>query len=661
MVPSRTFSAIISSVVLMSSAVAQVSPRAEFLEHWRMEKSRYERFAARAGSAMAGENIDVTHYNLDLIVDDVALTIGGSVTVQCTTTEPTVATVSLNLNPNMVIDSVFVGSDPVAVTRAGPLFTVPISPALPQGSMVRIKVFYHGSPVSTGLGSVAFSLQPGTTIPWIWTLSEPYGAPDWWPCKDTPTDKADSLDVRITCSQNLKVASQGKLVSVASNQPGNLTYHWKHRYPIATYLVSIAVTDYAVFSNWFSYGPADSMEVVHYVLPSQLSVAQSSLPTVLPMLELFSDLFGLYPFFTEKYGHAQFGWGGGMEHQTMTSLGGFSENLVAHELAHQWFGNMITIRTWSDIWLNEGFATYAVALYREARNGSDWYKNYMGVQLDDARNAPGALFVADTTSVSTLFNSALVYSKGATVLHMLRHVVGDSVFFLGLKSYATSPQFRFRNASTADLQQIFEQVSGTSLGYFFNQWIYGERYPRYTYSWNWSAVGQGARVDLTLMQSTGTTNPPLFRMPIDIRLSGPRGDTTIVVFNDSSQQRWIWSLPFVPSVVRIDPDDWILKSVEEVSAIPKAVVLRQNYPNPFNGSTTFEYFILERSLVTTEILNILGQVVEVLEVRERDRGYHTLRWTPRGSSGVYLCRLTAVPVNVPREVMRDVRKAVYVR
>lgn len=648
-------------ILLVFSLQGQVSSDTGMDEFARAEKLRYQHLAGRLTTVATGENIDVLHYDIDVTVDDVAQTIGGSVRITARTTFPNVTSLTLNLSPAMVLDSVLLSGSSVTATRTGSVFAVPVAPSAAQGDILVITVYYHGTPPTSGFGSFAFSSQPNSTTPWIWTLSEPYGAPDWWPCKDTPTDKADSIDIRITCAQNLKAASQGRLISVVSHQPGKLTYHWRHRYPIATYLVSITLTEYAEFSNWFVYGPTDSMEVVHYVLPSQLGLAQSLLPNVISMLEIFSNLFGLYPFITEKYGHAQFGWGGGMEHQTMTSLGGFSENLVAHELAHQWFGDMITMASWSDIWLNEGFATYSVALYHEAKTGPAPYRSYMASQFGAAINASGTLFVTDTANIASLFNSNLVYAKGAVVLHMLRHVVGDSAFFNALKLYATNPRFRFSNASTADVQEMFEQASAMDLNYFFEQWIYGEGYPRYVFSWNWQAQSQGALVEFSLMQSTSSQNPSFFRMPVDVRLTGPAGDTTIVVFNDSLEQTWTWSLPFIPLTVRIDPDSWILKSVEEVTVVPTEVVLSQNYPNPFNASTTFEFFVPERSRVTVEILNLLGEVVDVLDSGDRDRGYHVVLWSPRTASGVYFCRLTAVSANPPHDTKHQIRRVVYLK
>jgi Aminopeptidase N len=240
------------------------------------------------------------------------------------------------------------------------------------------------------------------------------------------------------------VGSNGSLVEVRDNGNGTLTYHWAERYPIATYLVSLAVADYVVLTDWFHYSPTDSMVILNYVLPTSLVSAIQPLGFVPSMLQFFSDRYGLYPFIREKYGHAQFGWGGAMEHQTMTSTSNFTESTLAHELAHHWFGDMITCANWPSLWLNEGFATYSEALWQEWRHGEAVYRADMRDMMPNAKVATGTLYVQDTSTVAKLFAFDRVYAKGAWVLQMLRHVLGDSTFFRTMRAYANDPRFRFK-------------------------------------------------------------------------------------------------------------------------------------------------------------------------------------------------------------------------
>ena len=335
----------------------------------------------------------------------------------------------------------------------------------------------------------------------------------------------------------------------------------------------------------------------------------------------------------------------------MTSLNGFSENLVAHELAHQWFGDMITCANWPNIWMNEGFATYSVALYRGARYGESAYTTYMNSQMNSAKNAVGSLYVLDTSSVSTLFNNALVYAKGATVLHMLRHVLGDSTFFRSLKAYAQDPRFRFGVAATENFQQVCETVSGIPLGSFFSEWIYGRNYPRYSYSWRAipDTDGGGFIVPIRIQQTTGTSTPAFFAMPVDFRLTGDGWDTTFVLVNNLADQQFKVHVPRLPTTGVLDPGNWILKtatvvSVEEEGSpgVPVSIRLEQNYPNPFNGSTTITYALPYSAIVNLSVYNTLGEKVAEIVNETRPAGEHQAAFNAGAlPSGVYFYRLQA--------------------
>ena len=620
------------------------------------ETRRAERVSQVSSTQSPGqEGFDVTYYKLDLKLLLSSAGVRGSVTMVARSLVNNLASITLDLMSSMTIDSVYAGGIRVPRAQQPSLVTINLDRSYSIGQLLTVVVYYHGVPGSSGFGSFTFSTT-STGSPWVWSLSEPYGSKDWWPCKDHPGDKADSLDVWITSESRFKVGSEGRLISVLDNGDGTKTHKWKHRYPIATYLVSIAVAEYTELSGWFKYSSSDSMQVLNYALPGSANSASSSMGVTLSMLQIFSDLFGLYPFIKEKYGHSQFGWGGGMEHQTMTSLGSFSESLIAHEMAHQWFGDMITMRTWPHIWLNEGFATYAVALYREKKYGSAAYLDeIINSIFPGVKGSNGSVYVRDTSSTSTVFNTALVYHKGGTVLHMLRHVLGDSDFFKAMKQYATDPRFQFATASTEDFQSVCETVSGKSLGYFFNEWIYGGSYPTYRYEWGTAQNGSNYTVRVTLSQSVGTSNPPFFQMPIDFKFMGTGLDTTIVVMNNLKSQVFVFDLPKKPTSFQLDPNNWIIKDVsgtivniEEAASVPVEFALLQNYPNPFNPSTVIPFDLPKASQVRLEIYNGLGQLVDVLLKDQMfAAGHHTVQFegvsASGGSfpSGVYYCRLIA--------------------
>ncbi|MFQ5752555.1 MAG: M1 family metallopeptidase, partial [bacterium] len=424
----------------------------------------------------AQNNFDVTYYKLNLNIDPTLEQISGAVEMTAQAKINNFTTVELDLFSNMSVDSV--SGDADSFIHTDDILQIQLAQARQSGETFTVRVAYHGRPASSGFGSFGFNYH--NDIPIIWTLSEPYYARSWWPCKDTPNDKADSVDMIVTVPENLITASNGNLLQDINNGDGTRTFHWHESYPITTYLVSLAITNYATYSELFHYSPDDFMQVQYYIYPEDLAKAKSQLTETIAMLTYFHEIFGPYPFLTEKYGIAQFPWGGGMEHQTITSQRGFGKTLTVHELAHQWWGDKITNANWHDIWLNEGFASYAEALYYEHRDGKEFYHTYMGWMDWDF---PFAIYVDDTTSVKRIFHGT-VYDKGAWFLHMLRHVVGDSTFFDILLSYSQDPRFAYGNATTAGFQSVCEAVSGQDLDWFFQPWIYEKGRPIYQAVWS---------------------------------------------------------------------------------------------------------------------------------------------------------------------------------
>ena len=644
MMPKLLF--LLSTLVLVAdrgpAQMPQSSYRDKMPDLYTSEAQRYQRLQTLA-NATDDSTIDVTYYKLNLTVTTSPNYLRGIVTVKALSKTSGLTSITLDLMNTMTVDSIRMENLNVQFSQNITTVSITLNRSYGNGEMMILDVYYRGIPVATGFGSFEFGSHAGT--PWVWTLSEPYGARDWWPCKDTPLDKADSVDIWVRCSSSFKVGSNGRLTAVINNGDGTTTHQWAERYPISTYLVSIAMTNYSEFSNWFRYSPSDSMQILNYVLPEHLATALDILPVTVDALRILSDLYGLYPFIREKYGHSEFGLGGAMEHQTMTSTTAFSEGLIVHELAHQWFGDMITLANWHNIWLNEGFAKYSEALYIEAKYGARGYHDFMAIQADGARTAVGPIFSRDTSNIGILFSLPLTYQKGAMVLHMLRHVIGDSVFFRAMRNYASDPRFRFNVATTEGFQSVCESTSGMTLGYFFNQWIYGERYPHYTYEWSTKQSGSGFELAITIGQTTGTANPAIFSMPIDFTLSAAGWDTTVVVFNTSNEQQFSFSLSHRPTSVALDPDGWILHDVVN-SLVPTTYTLEQNYPNPFNPNrlpARIRYSVPPtglRQVVSLKVYDLLGREVETLVNTPQATGTYEVRFF--GSSlatGVYFYRL----------------------
>jgi aminopeptidase N len=599
---------------------------------------------------------DVKYYKLDLTVNHTTQTISGNVTCLAEIVQPGVSEIYYDLTNPLIVDSVLVNGNITTFTRGSNKLNIALNSTLNVGDNFTTVVYYHGTPGSSGFGSFEFSSQGGN--PAIWTLSEPYGAKDWWPVKDTPSDKADSADFWITVSTSLIPASNGKLMAIVDNGNGTHTYKWKISYPIAQYLLSMAITNYAQYTNYYHYSPTDSMPINHFLYPGSLNSNIAQLNKTPGMIEIFADRFGEYPFINEKYGHAQFGWGGGMEHQTISSMGGFSNMLIAHELAHMWFGDKITCKDWHHIWLNEGFATYGECLINEAWYGKSGYDSYVANEMASARNAQGSIWVQDITQVWEIFNGSRSYAKGAVVLHMLRGIVGDSVFFNILQTYAADPNVAYGVAVTEDFQAVAENVSGLDLDYFFQQWIYGVNYPRYSIVWSKQSSG-GDLYDLALkITQNVNSNPSYFTMPIQIKVNFTSGDTLITVFNNAQIQNLNITVNGEPTSISFDPGNWILKTVNSIvtdvedELHPEKFSLEQNYPNPFNPSTMIKFSLGKAGYTTLKLYDVLGKEVAALVNGELEAGQHEVTLDASSlPSGSYFYTLTSGSYTETRKMM----------
>jgi aminopeptidase N len=343
--------------------------------------------------------------------------------------------------------------------------------------------------------------------------------------------------------------------------------HWKHRYPIAAYLVAIAVTNYTDYTDIYRTSSGKIIPVLNYVYPENFTSAKSQTPAVLAPMEVFSRLFGEYPFSTEKYGHAQFGWGGGMEHQTMTFIVNFDFELLTHELAHSWFGNCITLASWHDIWLNEGFATYATGLaYERLFNGFYWRKWKKDAQTGIISDPGGSVYVRDTSSVSRVFSGRLSYSKGGYLLHMLRWKLGDELFFRIIQEYFADPAVKYGFATQQQFVNHLESASGISFTEFFKDWYYGEGYPVYSATFE---NKPGNRVWINLSQTTSHASVSFFEMPVPVRFysAGKKDSADFRLEHTGNNQLFDVSVPFRVTELAIDPDLWLIRKIDKITGI----------------------------------------------------------------------------------------------
>ncbi len=611
----------------------------------------------REAFSLASTNLDVTYYHLSLTVNFTNNTISGVVRVVGTVINAPLSVLTLDLKNNMNVTAVSqVGGGALAFAHPGDALNITLPASVPVSGTVAVDVSYDGSPVATGFGSFVFGTRSGDRF--AWSLSEPYGARDWWPCKDHPSDKADSVRVTVTVPSQYRVGSQGELVSETVVGP-NKIYDWKSNYSISSYLVSVAVGEYIRHITTYNrpaplaalYGPL-SLPLDHLMYDDGSSTLFTGWANAADCIDVFEQWFGPYPFASEKYGHSETTFGGGMEHQTMTSLGGSSVGLVAHELGHQWFGDMISPKQWPHLWLNEGFATYSELLYYEARplQYPGLFEGLLSARYNSALNATGTLVVEDTTSVSNMFSSARVYAKGAVVLHMLRNVIGEVDFKNTLLAYANDPVVKYGAATTADFHRVAEAQSGEDLDTFFSQWVTdGFGYPFYrSFSFWQEAPGGGYDVWTTVeqFQTMPYSNVDVFVTPLDIAVATTSGEERFRVQNSQRHQVFELHVNDQPTGVAIDPDYWILRPFEILSdtgVTPALFTIISLAPNPVSEQLRMDYVLNRESTVEIDVFDVAGRRVLAQPSTTASRGPRTSTINTRAlAAGVYFVRLRSI-------------------
>ena len=587
------------------------------------------------------EKIDITYYRINFEIDIDAQEIDGSVLVNGSVGMDQPDSIELDFADQMTVDSVKFYGELWTFNHESYRLKIPApDETIPEGYEFSIEVYYHGTPPHTGFG--AFNFDTYANIDHIWTLSEPYGARDWWPCKDDPSDKADSADIIITVPEEQIVASNGLLIEETELDGGRKRYHWSERYPICTYLVSVTTYPYTLWHDEYIGMNGDTLPLDYYVYPDHYDLVHDNYLLTNDMMAAFAPKFGEYPFMGEKYGHAEFGRGGGMEHQTLTSIGGHSQWLIAHELGHQWWGDLVTCASFHHIWLNEGFARFSEAIWEEAHNGVDAYNEYW---QNHAYYGPGTVFVEEPNTTSQIFNGNLTYNKAGWVVHMLRGVMGDSLFFNALQSYAYNDSLAYGAVTTENFQAVCEDVSGLDLDDFFQQWIYGDYYPRYGVAWEMLDTDELV-VTIEQMQSW-----QYFNMPIDLQVVLPEGTLEFTVDNQGQSQEYNLGLIGGSAYsVQLDPDNWILKEVEYLSVagtLPDQaqLILYPAYPNPFNPETSILYYVPDdfgEIEPTIHIYDLKGRLVDQVYPGLSGPGLNRTSWHASGhGSGTYFIQLEA--------------------
>ncbi len=544
------------------------------LEEGASKQAAYEEFLRGRGddvknwaAELPPPRYDVVAYDLDLFVDPTRRVLSGSVTVTLAAVVDGLTEVLLDADLGLRILSViqvgegrFPYDSPIAIPFAhddGRL-TVTLARPLPAGDLVKLQVTYGGHAWRGGLiGATGVNWYSTGGTPVIHTFAQPYGARVWWPCNDRPDDKA-TVSLRVTVPENLDVAANGLEESRIDNGDGTATSTWSSRYPVPTYLVVMHVSDFVYSeSTYTGLDGTTAMPVGLWAMPHAAEQAETDLAVTVPQIEVMAGRWGEYPFIAEKYGNATVFFGGGMEHQTMTTLAvdrvgdPWMQWLNVHELGHQWWGDWVTMDDWRHIWLNEGYATHTEWLWAE-HLGPDVFAQYL--RDEDWRGwFSGPVF--DNPSPF----SWTIYAKGSWVAWMLRHVIGDDVFFDAMAAY------RAANAgatgTTDELREAMETASGMELDWFFDQWVYGRYRPRYIYGWNNAG---GSMLELSVRQVQ--TNTGLFKMPMNIRVTTAVGSEDHRVWIDALAEQTVnIQLEADATAVELNPDTHVLCEIAHES------------------------------------------------------------------------------------------------
>jgi len=644
----RTAVFILNMLFLVCAAQSQPLPQLnKYMSQHKSDLFKQARQIKSAAAKVYHGPFDARYYQIHLDIDFLQQNIHGMVQARFTSETDSLQEIILDMSDALVVDSLQGAVS--TYNHENNLLYVQLNGQYAQNQSFEIRIFYHSPDFYSARPAFVFGRFPDGSDH-LWTLSEPYGARQWWPCKDTPADKADSADIYITVPATSMAASNGLLVSVQNAGNGNQTFHWKERYPIATYLIAVSTGPYYHFSDYYHYDGQDSMLLDYYVYPEYGAEARRIFQEVPDYLDALSYYFGPYPFLKEKYGMVQFPWGGAMENQTLTSITYVTDSwryVYVHELAHHWFGDAVTCASWRDIWLNEGFATYSEALYAEWAGylgnppGMEAYHAYIATKL---YTGEGTVLLSDTTDMSTIF-TAIVYDKGAWILHMLRHIVGDDNFFTILKTYANNVQWKYGSVRTEDFRSVCEQVSGLDLGRFFDQWLNYPYFPKYRFEWNIAGhEGNNYQISFTLRQLQTTI---AYQMPVDISILFSDGsDTTIVVQNSEFTQQYQFSVDKFPLKIDFDRDNWILKeSAENLAArVTNIIKIVSVYPNPFNSQVTILTSNWNNNQTRLQVIDVTGKKVTLLEPAWQVGNNYFYRWDGRNSrgrkvsSGIYFIR-----------------------
>lgn len=568
-----------------------------------------------------------------------------------------ISTNQFYLNSYLTIDSVLKNGLQLNFSNNNGILTINLDRIYYQNEIIDLEIYFRRTRTDN-LGFYYYGKSQQTLENLAYTMTEPSDARYWFPCYDDPSNKADSIRLRIIVPNGFMATGNGILES-KQNIGDSSIFIWYEKHPITTYLIAIAASKYSLFAQNYTskYPPFETFEIQNYQWAADSSRSVYVMRNIGLMLECFETYYGKYPF--DKYGHAvvyPFSYGG-MEHQTISTihrnwLTSDGQSGIAHELSHQWWGDLVTCETWKDIWLNEGFATFSEDLYKEFTQGKSAYFSSMNARANYYYNYNPGYAIYNPPQ---LFNAAISYYKGALVLNMLRFVLGDSLFFQTLMNYRN--QFSYSTATTEDFMNVVSQTAGEDFSYFFNQWIYQPNHPVYVF--NWKVIKNQNKYEMNFYLKQTQTHYSVYKMPIELKIQFTNSDTTIKVWNTEREQ--LFTFEFADSVTNVlfDPQNYILKQASrDISLqifeekIPDKFELFQNYPNPFNNQTNISFIIPYKDFVSIKLYDLAGNELMTLINEELNSGQYSIKLdASRLSSGVYFYSMRTKTFNSTKKLI----------
>jgi aminopeptidase N len=587
------------------------------------------------------KNYDVLHYQIHLNIFPNTQKIYGNTVIKLKVLESPFDSIYFNFS-GLSVDSIVCSNKQLSFKHEYDVIISFFSKRLMPGDSVEITIYYHGIP-ERGI----YFTNNDYNDKLVYSHNEPFDAHYWFPCKDDPSDKALS-DLSITLPGEYLVLSNGILMDESLTQSGWKTTFWRENYPIATYLISIAAAPYLIIERDFYWG-GSSMPLQYYIYQQNREKAVKALESTEEMMNFFSEYIGYYPFIEEKYAMAEvpFKNVGAMENQTATTMNDKimdDKNVIAHELAHQWWGDALTPYSFDDIWLNEGFASYFDALFTEFKYGSTSFKR----QLEQYRSAideDGSLDYPVYAPPENYLFGRSVYYKGAWILHMLRNLVGDNRFKEICQNYYRL--YRYSNVTTDKFIHICDSVSGKSLYHFFNQWLNYGGIPLLHVNWEQDKD----KVKILIEQKQSEI---VYQFDIEILLKGTKSDSLIIIPIGSKEESVEFKFSGTVLSIDVDPEDKILFFIYYSNIkIPRKPKLMEVYPNPSTSDVTISYQLDKIQHIEIEIWNILGQKVATVFKGHETHGYKKRSWqTNNIASGIYYCILHSVQgIDVMRMVI----------